>query len=94
MTGPPICDVQYLEALESVTISEYYYPPLLLYWLHSYLQGCTQQIIIGGSLSSKSQVTSGVPQGSILGPLLFIIYINDITKVTSPLYSHPHLLCQ
>ena len=74
--------------------SSLYLPLLLLYWLHSYLQGYTQQIIIGGSLSSKSQVTSGVLQGSILGPLLFIIYINDITKVTSPLYSHPHLLCQ
>ena len=59
-------------------------PPLCLSWLHSYLQGHTQQVIINGSLSSKSQVTSGVPQGFILRPLLFIIYINDIGKLSLP----------
>ena len=37
-------------------------PPLLLFWLHSFLQGHTQQVIINGSISSKSQVTSGVPK--------------------------------
>ena len=63
-----------------------------LSWLHSYLQDHTEQVIINGSLSSKSQVTSGVPQGSILRPLLFIIYINDIAK-PSLLFSHPHSLC-
>ena len=57
-------------------------PPLLLSWLHSFLQGCIQQVIINGSLCSKSQVTSGVPQGSIVEPLLFIIYINDIAKLS------------
>ena len=66
-------------------------PPFFLSWLHSYLQDHTKQVIINGSLSSKSQVTSGVPQGSILRPLLFIIYINNIAKL-SLLFSHPHSL--
>ena len=75
-------------------------PPLLLFWLHSFLQGHTQQVIINGSISSKSQVTSGVPQVSILGPLLFIIYINDIAKLsllssaTLTLYANVILLLQ
>ena len=75
-------------------------PPLLLSWLHSYLQGHTQQVIINVSLSSKSQVTSGVPKDSILGPPLFIIYINDIAKLsllssaTLTLYADDILLSQ
>ena len=73
---------------------------LLLSCLHSYLQGHTQQVIINASLSSKSEVSFGVPQGSILGPLLFIIYINDIAKLfvlsspTLTLYADDILLSQ
>ena len=73
--------------------------PFLLPWLHSYLQGRTHQVIINCSLSSKSQVTSGVHQGSILGLLLFIIYINDIkpflpSSATLTLYVDDILLFQ
>ena len=57
------------------------FPFLLLSWLHSYLQGHIQQVIINGFLSFKSQIASGVSQGPILWPLLFIIYINDIAKL-------------
>ena len=52
----------------------------LLCWIQEFLANRTQSVIVNGKLSSSQNVISGVPQGSVLGPLIFLLLISDIDK--------------
>lgn len=54
-----------------------------LQWFSSYLQGRSQRVVLPGNCSDVRQVTSGVPQGTILGPILFNIYVRNLPQLAA-----------
>ena len=49
-------------------------------WITYFLSNRKQRVSVNGALSDITYVTAGVPQGSVLGPILFLLYINDINE--------------
>ena len=64
-----------IDKLETIGLNQY-----ILRWVVYYLSGRSQYVVLNGERSPTEMVLSGVPQGSVLGPLLFLIYVNDSTS--------------
>ena len=61
-------------------LKSYGFTEIMIKWIEAFTTGRTQQVRIDGVLSEEKTVISGVPQGSVLGPFLFLIYVNDMPE--------------
>ncbi len=62
------------------------------YWITSFLSNRKQQVSVNGALSDITDVTCGVPQGSVLGPILFLLYINENIQSSIRLFADDSII--
>ena len=65
----------------------------VIQWIRSFLCYRKQRVKINGCYSEWAEVISGIPQGTILGPILFIIYINDLPEICEQ-FARIYLFCR
>ena len=68
-----------------IRLNHYGFREIVNDWFSSYLKHRTQTTQVGQHISDKAIISCGVPQGSVLGPLLFLLYVNDIHKCSDKL---------